>query len=105
MLIAKIVLPIRLHQTFDYIVPDNLADLAAIGKRVKVPFGNRNMVGIITATSNHSEYDIGKLKIINELIDQQSLFTGKLWQFLLWAADYYHYPLGEVLFHALPILP
>lgn len=104
MRIAKIVLPIRLHQTFDYIVPDSLVDEVAIGKRVKIPFGHRQAVGIITAISSHSEYDVSKLKTINELIDQQSLFSSKLWQFLLWAADYYHYPLGEVLFHAIPIL-
>ncbi|WP_392552314.1 primosomal protein N' [Orbus wheelerorum] len=104
MLIAKIVLPIRLHQTFDYIVPEQLANVVMIGQRVKIPFGNRHAVGIITAISNHSQYDISKLKTISELIDQQSLFTNKLWKFLLWAAGYYHYPLGEVLFHALPIL-
>ena len=23
---------------------------------------------------------------------------------LLWAADYYHHPIGDVLFHALPIM-
>ncbi|WP_392561341.1 primosomal protein N' [Orbus sturtevantii] len=104
MLIAKIVLPIRLHQTFDYIVPDKLANLATLGIRVKIPFGNRHAIGIISALSSQSEYDIHKLKTISEFIDPQPLFSDKLWQFLLWAADYYHYPLGEVLFHAIPIL-
>lgn len=104
MLIAQIVLPIRLHQTFDYIVPDNLVNLVTIGQRVNVPFGHRHAVGIIIALGDKSEYNFDKLKTISELLDSHSLFDSKLWQFLCWAADYYHYPLGEVLFHAIPIL-
>src|SRR5690606_38676752 len=35
---------------------------------------------------------------------QQTLFPDDVWQLLLWSAQYYHYPVGEVLFHALPTL-
>ena len=32
---------------FDYLVPKSLEDKIEIGKRVKVPFGNRTLVGFI----------------------------------------------------------
>ncbi|RKS85942.1 replication restart DNA helicase PriA [Orbus hercynius] len=104
MLIAQVALPIRLHQVFDYLVPDDQAHLVMVGQRVKVPFGKRHAIGIITNTSAHSEFDIEKLKSIDEIIDECPLFSAQMWQFLRWAADYYHYPLGEVLFHAIPVL-
>lgn len=104
MQIAKVALPIRLHQVFDYLVPDNLAQSMVIGQRVKVPFGARQAIGIVCELTEHSEFDITKLKKIHSLLDHQSLFSDKLWYLLHWAADYYHYPVGEVLFHALPIL-
>ncbi|XKM13421.1 primosomal protein N' [Orbaceae bacterium ac157xtp] len=104
MLIAQVALPIKLHQLFDYIVPDALCDRVAGGLRVKVPFGNRHMIGLIVNLSPNSEYDVDKLKSIDDVIDVEPIFPPTLWQLLLWSADYYHYPLGEVLFHALPIL-
>lgn len=104
MLIANVALPIKLHQQFDYIVPPELIDNIVIGQRVSVPFGNRNLIGIVLSLSNESQFDNNKLKPINQLIDEQPIFSASLWQFLLWSADYYHYPIGEVLFHALPIL-
>lgn len=104
MQIAKVALPIRLHQVFDYLVPDNLAQSMVIGQRVKVPFGARQAIGIVCKLTEQSEFELTKLKKIHSLLDHQSLFSEKLWHLLHWAADYYHYPLGEVLFHALPIL-
>lgn len=104
MLIAKVVLPIRLHQIFDYIVPDVLVKTIGIGQRVQVPFGRRQAIGIVVELCHNSQFASDKLKSIHLLLDEQPLYSAKLWQFLKRAADYYHYPLGEVLFHALPIL-
>lgn len=104
MLIAQVALPIRLHQVFDYLVPEHLITTIAIGQRVKVPFGNRHSIGIVTHLTPTSAYDSSKLKTISQQLDHESLFSPQLWQLLFWAADYYHYPLGEVLFHAIPIL-
>lgn len=104
MRIAQVALPIKIDQLFDYIVPDHLLDLASIGKRVKSPFGHRQVIGIIVKLSDQSDYDVNKLKSLEEIIDNQALFPDHLWQLLFWAADYCHYPIGEVLFHAMPTL-
>ncbi|MDR0805313.1 MAG: primosomal protein N' [Enterobacteriaceae bacterium] len=102
MRVVKIVLPVPLDRSFDYLLPEDMAVI--IGARVRVPFGKREAIGIIVGSSEHSDFPLSQLKKINHLIDQESLFTPTLWKSLLWAASYYQFPLGEVLFHALPVL-
>lgn len=100
MLIAHVALPVPLYQLYDY----NLTKPAQIGMRVKVPFGNRNAIGIIVSIDHQTNIDIKSLKNITTIIDSEPLFTPDIWQLLNWAASYYHYPIGEVLFHAMPVL-
>lgn len=101
--VVKVVLPVPLARYFDYLLPDNTK--AVKGVRVKVPFGSRQAIGIVTAISEYSEQlTVDKLKQVIEVLDSKSIFTNSLWRILTWAMDYYHYPAGEVLFHALPVL-
>ncbi|MDF7667284.1 primosomal protein N' [Orbaceae bacterium ESL0727] len=115
MLIAHIALPMPLYRLFDYRVDDPQSTLAdshnqhtypiQVGMRVKVPFGKRqHAIGIIVGLDQQSDIVIDKLKPITAILDDTPLFTKTIWQLLHWAADYYHYPLGEILFHAMPIL-
>lgn len=99
--VAHVVLPIPLKRTFDYLCTDRT--LPAIGSRVRVPFGRRKLIGIVMGVSAQSELSLDSLKMVDEIMDNQSLFSPPMWNLLCWAADYYHHPLGEVLFHALPI--
>lgn len=100
--IISVALPIPLAQTFDYLLPNNVQPV--VGGRVRVPFGQRQIIGIVTAMSEHSTLAIDKLKPISEVLDYQSLFSDSLWRILIWSIGYYHYPAGKVLFHALPML-
>lgn len=100
--VVNVALPVPLARTFDYILPDNSRPV--VGGRVRVPFGQRQAIGIVTAIRTHSELTQDKLKPVSEVIDSQSLFSESLWRILNWAIGYYHYPAGEVLFHALPVL-
>ena len=100
MLIAHVALPVPLHQLYDY----QLTMPAQIGMRVKVPFGYRDAIGIIVSIDKHTDVDISHLKSIKSIVDESPIFNDSIWQLLNWAASYYHYPIGEVLFHALPIL-
>lgn len=100
MLIAHVALPVPLHQLYDY----QLTMPAQIGMRVKVPFGYRDAIGIIVSIDKHTDVDISHLKSIKSIVDETPVFNDSIWQLLNWAASYYHYPIGEVLFHALPIL-
>ena len=100
MLIAHVALPVPLYQLFDY----TLNTQARIGMRVKVPFGKREMIGIIVKIDQQTTFDIENLKPIIEIIDTKNLFPQPVWQLLNWATSYYHFPIGEVIFHAMPIL-
>ncbi|WP_406706601.1 primosomal protein N' [Sodalis sp.] len=100
--VVNVALPVPLARTFDYLLPANAAP--AVGGRVRVPFGQRQAIGIVTAIREHSDVALDKLKPISEVLDDRSLFSDSLWRILNWAIGYYHYPAGEVLFHALPIL-
>ena len=100
--VVQVVLPVPLARKFDYLLPATLTP--AVGGRVNVPFGNRKMVGIVVGFSEQSDFPEAQLKQVVEVIDHASLFPPSLWRILQWAADYYHFPLGEVLFHALPVL-
>ncbi|KAA8998597.1 primosomal protein N' [Affinibrenneria salicis] len=102
MSVAQVALPVPLARAFDYLIPPGIS--VQPGVRVRVPFGPRKAIGIVTALSERSDLPREQLKPINAALDTQPLFPPSLWRILLWAADYYHYPLGEVLFHALPIL-
>jgi len=100
--VAHVALPVPLHRTFDYLLPAGMQVVA--GCRVSVPFGKRDAVGIVIGVGDSSDFPIEKLKPVAAVLDGTSLFTPDLWRVLHWAADYYHFPLGEVLLHALPVL-
>ncbi|MFP1889689.1 primosomal protein N' [Lonsdalea quercina] len=101
--VVQVALPVPLARTFDYLLPSGSFPPAP-GMRVRVPFGNRRMIGIVTALSDNSALPLTQLKPLQEVLDPESLFPASLWRILMWAVEYYHYPIGEVLFHALPTL-
>ncbi len=72
--------------------------------RVLVPFGRRQLVGILLASKQHTDVAAGKLKSALQILDAEPVFAGDLLQLLSWAADYYHHPIGETLATALPVL-
>ena len=71
------------------------------GVRVKVPFGGRTAIGVVV--SNHPPRSTRRLKSILDVLDVDNLFGAPLLDLLLWAANYYHHPPGEVLQTALPV--
>lgn len=102
--VVQVALPVPLARNFDYLLPPHLASHAVVGGRVTVPFGKRKATGVVVAIVEHSDFPIDQLKSVHEVLDRESLYPASLWRILLWAADYYHFPLGEVLFHAMPVL-
>ncbi|KOC87969.1 primosomal protein N' [Winslowiella iniecta] len=100
--VVQVALPVPLARNFDYLLPPHMN--VVTGGRVSVPFGKRKAIGIVVGVSESSDFPLDQLKAVHEVLDQHSLFPPSLWRILLWAADYYHYPLGEVLFHAIPVL-
>ncbi len=73
-----------------------------IGARVRVPFGRRELIGIITAVETTCDIPNEKLKDILEIIDDTALIPEELLSLCIWASSYYHHSLGEALSAATP---
>ena len=102
--VLQVVLPLPLPRWFDYLPPPGHSPSADdVGKRVRVPFGSREMTGVVAGIGNASG-DVPELRQALELLDQAPLLHGELLESLRWLSRYTHAPLGEVLGTALPVL-
>ncbi|WP_194757385.1 primosomal protein N' [Aliidiomarina indica] len=99
---ARVAVPVPMRRQFDYLLPADGADIA-VGARVKVPFGSRSLIGFVTEPHVVTDTPPNKLKAIEHITDPSPLWPPSMWELLLWAAQYYHHPLGDVLAHAAPI--
>ncbi len=101
MSVIRVALPVPLRYHFDYQL-DNSENIC-IGARVRVPFGKRELIGIVWQLEPKDQYS-AELKSVIEVIDREPIFSEELRDLLSFAADYYHHPLGDVLVSALPTL-
>ncbi|OUS13858.1 primosomal protein N' [Gammaproteobacteria bacterium 53_120_T64] len=93
-----------LRRLFDYLPAVETGPVLLPGVRVTVPFGKREVTGIVVSHTASSDYPVTKLKPISAVLDSAPLFPPVLFTVLLWAARYYQHPLGDVLASALPTL-
>ncbi|HAC32943.1 MAG TPA: primosomal protein N' [Gammaproteobacteria bacterium] len=96
--IARVALDVPLRSLYDYLCDSD----TAVGCRVRVPFGRSTRIGLVTALADQSELPADKLKRVISVLDQQPLINAELATLLNWASRYYHHPVGEVWFSALP---
>jgi primosomal protein N' (replication factor Y) (superfamily II helicase) len=100
--VVRVALPTPLRRLFDYRAgPAGHCPIVA-GTRVRVPFGQRRLIGVAMETAASSELPDERLKSVLETLDPQPIFDPATLALLGWAADYYHHPVGEVLAAALP---
>ncbi|MBT8115224.1 MAG: primosomal protein N' [Arenicella sp.] len=103
--IATVAVPVPLRRTFDFKIPPDQAlrgPQPCVGARVQVPFGARELIGVIIQLKDHSEYPEHKLKSLIKTLDPEPVFDPLLWSVLQWISRYYIAPIGEVLDTALP---
>ncbi len=105
MTILRIALPTPLRRLFDYLPPaSGLETTPAIGVRIRVPFGRRELTGVLIEVAQTSEFPLAKLKPALEILDQTPPLPRHLLELACWAADYYQHPVGDALHQALPVL-
>lgn len=102
----RVALPVYVYDTFDYTVSAEQYLQAQIGARVSVSFGRQNLIGIITEKVDPNEPFTGqfKLKAITALLDEDAILDQQVLTLLTWSAQYYQFPIGEVMQSALPAL-
>lgn len=100
--VLKVALPLPLRQLFDYLPADN-SIVPQTGQRVVVPFGRRQLVGVIVGISDHSDLSPDKLAEVIDFPDgDKTVLTTELLELLKWCWRYYKHSPGEVVFNALP---
>lgn len=99
-MVIRVALPIPLRLHFDYLCDKEVSP----GCRVLVPFGKRELIGIVWQLNPTDSFEATQLKAVTEVLDQIPVLAAPIRQLLSFAADYYHHPLGDVLTSALPAL-
>jgi primosomal protein N' (replication factor Y) len=107
-MILQIALDTPLRRVFDYRPPAGFSGAGPdgaprLGVRVRVPFGRRQLIGILVGVASESSVAAAKLKTAVDILDQDPIVDPVTFDLLRWAAEYYHHPVGEVFAAALPI--
>jgi len=100
--ILRVALPSPLRRLFDYL-PASQAPACGWqpGLRVHVPFGHRDVVGVVVEITEHSALPRHKLRAVSQALDDAPLPTDWLW-LCRFTARYYQHSLGDTLHHAMP---
>ncbi|HUJ12222.1 MAG TPA: primosomal protein N' [Thermoanaerobaculia bacterium] len=98
---ADVAVPVAVHGTFVYAIPDRLRAAIRIGSRVEVPLGTKRTTGFVVGFRNDAK--TRQLKAIDALLDAgEPALLPDIVDLCRWAAEYYIAPLGEMLRVALP---
>ena len=103
--VLRVAVPGPIRRWFEYLPPEDGTDDAppvGPGMRVKVPFGASVRTGVVLEAADESEIDTVRLRRVIEPLDGEPSIPPALLRLLIWAADYYHHPIGDVVRTALP---
>ena len=89
------------NRPLTYLPPDECKHPIVQGMRVLVPLGARKITGYIVGCVDSAPAG-QQIKKIYEVLDNEPLFPAEQISFYRWIANYYHYPIGEVIKTALP---
>ncbi|UZJ60166.1 primosomal protein N' [Pseudomonas sp. KU26590] len=103
--ILRLALPSPLRRLFDYLAPAGVPRSALQpGMRLRVPFGRREMIGVLVEVVEHSDVPADKLKPAIAVLDAEAPLPPALFKLCLWTAQYYQHSLGDTFSWALPVL-
>ena len=75
----RVALDTPVRREFSYRVPSGIMEVGP-GQRVQVPFGSRNLVGVVVGVDPHPPANVpaGKLRAITARLDEEALITPGL---------------------------
>ena len=100
--VLRVGVPVPVPQVFDYLPPPGRAPEPCVGHRVRVPFGRRELVGVVLG-EHTADADPRQLRTALAWLADTPPLPDELLRTLTWAASYYAYPLGEALAAAWPV--
>jgi primosomal protein N' (replication factor Y) len=99
--LVRVAVPRPLWTLFDYCVPAGTT-LPAPGARVCVPFGAQSLIGVVVEHADAAPNGI-EPKPVTEVLEPATALPRDVLDLIRWAADYYHHPIGEAVFSAIPV--
>ena len=101
-IVVQVVVDKPLAQGFDYLWDaEKLGGLPQIGHVIEVPFARSSAIGLVIKVSDHSDYEIEKLKSVNRLAPLPPLDPASL-RLMNFASQYYVHALGETILPTIP---
>ena len=100
--LVRVAVPVPVDRLFTYRVPDHLWNEISPGRRLRVPFGRRTLVGTAIDTPAETDCPPEQLKLIQGAADASVAVRPDLLELTRWIAQYYRAPWGEVLEAVLP---
>ncbi|MEO7622123.1 MAG: primosomal protein N' [Gallionella sp.] len=100
MSIIRVALDVPLSTLFDYTVGDSVAVVA--GQRVIVPFGRRQLVGVVMECVATTDVSPERIKPVTQVLLDSAPLSAELLDLLRFCSDYYRYPIGQTVLSALP---
>jgi primosomal protein N' (replication factor Y) len=95
---VRVALDVPVPGLFDY----RVAQAVRVGQRVVVPFGRRDLIGVVVDLPATPALDESKLRDVIRVLDDLTPLPEDWLRLARFAAEYYQRPLGEVMLPALP---
>ena len=98
---VDVILPLHIHGTYTYRLPQEYNELVGVGQRVVVQFGPKRLYSALIRRI-HEEVPQYKVKYVLSILDPTPIVTEQQFQFWEWLAAYYMCYVGDVMAIALP---
>ncbi len=100
MTFVEVAIPLPLDKVFHYSLSKKLEKEIEIGKRVWVPFRNKDMIGFVVGFSNISA--VAKVKPIKSIIDSEPIVSKQMLELAKWISQTYLCSWGEAIGAVIP---
>lgn len=98
---ADVILPLHIHDTYTYRVPQEYNNDIKVGQRVVVQFGPKRLYSAVVRRL-HEQVPQYHVKYILAILDAEPIVGEQLFRFWEWIAEYYMAYVGDVMAIALP---
>ena len=98
---VDVILPLHIHDTYTYRVPQEYNDAIRVGKRVVVQFGPKRLYSAVVRRV-HQEVPHYTVKYVLSILDIEPIVDENQLKFWEWIAAYYMCYVGDVMAIALP---
>lgn len=95
----------KLDHPFSYIIPERLEQSVMAGTAVMIPFGrgNRQIKGYVIEITDHSSFDIKKMKEISDIAESSLEVESQLIHLAWWIKENYGSTMNQALKTVIPV--